>query len=116
MAVTGGQLKFARMLLKHNAEVNARSDSDSTPLHHAASGGHLELARLLLKHNAEINAETNVGSPNGSTPLQQAASEGHLELVRMLLGHNANSQCKDGWTSAAPCGDVGTPRVSLNAT
>ena len=48
--------EFVWLLLEHGADVTARDDTDSTPLHLATSMGSPEIVRLLIKHGANVNA------------------------------------------------------------
>jgi ankyrin repeat protein len=83
-----------QLLIQHGADVTARDDTHSTPLHLASSMGNAETVGLLIRHGADINVQ-NV---NQSTPLHLAASS-HLALentiVRLLLRHGANVDAKD---------------------
>jgi ankyrin repeat protein len=58
------------VLLEHGADVTARNDTHSTPLHLAASMGSHEVMRLLIKHGANINALDG----NLKTPLHLASA------------------------------------------
>ena len=40
----------AKLLIKHGAEIDARSDTGWMPLHWAAFGNCLEVAQLLIEH------------------------------------------------------------------
>jgi ankyrin repeat protein len=44
------------MLLEHGADVTARDDTHSTPLHLASSMVSPEIVQLLVKHGADVNA------------------------------------------------------------
>ena len=81
-------------LLRNGADVTARDDTYSTPLHLASAKSCAETVDLLILHGADINAQ-NVRQ---STPLHLAASsrlspEG--TVVRILLGHGANTDVED---------------------
>ncbi|KAH9011726.1 ankyrin repeat-containing domain protein [Lactarius deliciosus] len=84
-----------RLLLWHGADVMARDDTQSTPLHLASSKWSVETIELLIKDYADVNAQNG----NLSTPLHLAASS-HLavegNVVRCLLKHGANIDAKDG--------------------
>ncbi len=46
-----------KLLIKHGADVNARTSfADGTPLHKAVEGGHVDVAKLLIEHGATIDA------------------------------------------------------------
>ena len=66
LACNGSDRLFERhiivdMLLKRQAEVNARDDGGRTPLHHAAGTGVVEQAKLLVAARADLNAVDNAG-------------------------------------------------------
>lgn len=42
------------LLIKHEANLNAKGMDDDTPLHDAAVNGHHEVARLLLEAGANV--------------------------------------------------------------
>jgi len=44
----GGHVEFARVLVDHGVDVNARDYFKSTPLHRALKDGHVEFARMLI--------------------------------------------------------------------
>ncbi|RHZ62320.1 ankyrin repeat protein [Aspergillus thermomutatus] len=69
------------LLLKHGADIEARSDGGWTPLHNACDKGSVVIVRLLLQAGAKINAQLL----NGVTPLHLAAQAGHREVVECLL-------------------------------
>jgi ankyrin repeat protein len=96
----------ARLLREHGAELNARTDRGSTPLHVAANYGRVEIVRMLLEHGANVGAEDD----EGRTPLHVAAGygllnadydtinvgDGRVEVVRVLLDHGADVGAMDG--------------------
>ena len=44
------------VLLEHGADVTARDNTRSTPLHRALSLGSPEIVQLLIEHGANVNA------------------------------------------------------------
>jgi Ankyrin repeats (many copies)/Ankyrin repeat len=64
-----GCTEFARILLQHGADANARDYNNNTPLHQASQGGHLEIVQLLLSHGADTTACDNYNQ----TPLHRAS-------------------------------------------
>ncbi|KAH0579586.1 hypothetical protein H2248_002437 [Termitomyces sp. 'cryptogamus'] len=91
IAVWHGWLNIVKLLLKYNADVDARNHWGETPLHLAASLGHLDIVGLLLKHNADVNARDQWGE----TPLHQTACVGHLDVVQFLFNHNADVHARN---------------------
>ena len=71
---------LARLLLERGADVNARDNDRSTPLHAAARYGRVDVVRVLLEHGANVGAEDKYGR----TALQVASSN---EVVKLLLEH-----------------------------
>ena len=83
-------------LIRHGADVTARDDTHSTPLHLVSSKGKESafVMDLLIRHGADVNAPNQ----DGSTPLHMAAlSRLALEgtIVRLLLRHGANTDAMD---------------------
>ena len=113
-----GTLETMKRLIEAGAEVDARNDRNSTPLHWAVSD--IEKMRLLLARGAEIDAKTerertplslaaslrfdiaplkllldkganpNIASINGQTPLMSAAGAGNVEAMELLLAKKAD--------------------------
>lgn len=91
-------LRTMQLLLDHGADVNARANDGSTPLHHSSfrgigrgsygDMGILEGTRLLLEHGANIDAEDN----EGRTPLDVALAFGRHKMAKFLLEHDARGQ------------------------
>jgi ankyrin repeat protein len=83
-----------QVLIREGADVTARDDSNSAPLHLASSKWSAEAVNLLIQNGADVNVQNG----NQSTPLHLAASS-HLALegtiVRLLLRHGANVNAKD---------------------
>ncbi|KAH9055873.1 ankyrin repeat-containing domain protein [Lactarius deliciosus] len=94
-AASRGHLEIARILLEHNAEVDARTFDGDTPLI-LASTNRNDALQILLDHNADVHVRDN----NGDTALHFAAWYGRLEASRILLERNAevNPQNNDGST------------------
>jgi ankyrin repeat protein len=86
--------KVALLLLKHGADVNARTDKDkghSTPLHQAARYGRIEVAHVLLQHGANVGTKDG----DGGTALHRAVQFGNVNVVRVLLEHGADVGMED---------------------
>lgn len=84
---TGNISVVNEMLKTRSAKslVNARDDSDVTPLHEAALKGHKAIVEVLLARGADVNSKTS----DGFTPLLDAALNGHTSVVEVLLEKGA---------------------------
>jgi hypothetical protein len=76
MAFTG-EIRKARLLLDHGADINALDEEyQSTPLGYAAHWGKREMVALLLEQGADVNKS---GGP-WATPLAWARKKGYAEI------------------------------------
>ncbi|CAH9087000.1 unnamed protein product [Cuscuta europaea] len=82
-----------KLLLEHNADPNAETDDDITPLLAAVAAGSLQCLELLLKAGAKVNI-----TAGGATPLHIAADNGSPEIIKTLLqgGADPNAVDEDG--------------------
>ena len=114
-------VRIAELLLKHGAEVDARSKAHRTPLHLASSAGKLEMVRLLLDHGATVNAEDD----RGEKPLHKVSygiyrsEEDGIRVAQLLLerGADVNTRCNDHKTPlhlASYFGNVEIVRLLLD--
>jgi ankyrin repeat protein len=69
----------------HGADINARFNDNSTPLHIVAANGSAEDVRVLLKHGANVDAEDK----KGRTSFQIASVKGYNDIVKLLSDHDA---------------------------
>ena len=89
VAARKGELNLARLLLKHGALVNKKTQRGWTPLEYAARGNHYAMVALLLSHNADINARDGAGL----TAWQRATS---ANVRALLIEHGAVSGRRTG--------------------
>jgi ankyrin repeat protein len=78
-----------KALLKHGADVNAKSKDGRTPLMNVSND---TIASMLIKAGADVNAQ----SIYGETPLIEACSQGNPGVVAVLLeaGADVNARLK----------------------
>ncbi len=91
LAAANGNLEAARILLERNAEVNARNDNGSTPLHRASKNlwrGYPDVVRLLLDHGADAHVRDH----SGSTPSEVATGWRRDEIVELLSKHTMTAK------------------------
>lgn len=93
LAAANGYTEMADLLLANKADVNARDNSQSTPLHQAAAapGEHADLLQLLISHKSDVNA----ADTNGLTPLHYAALADNGKAVKLLLTNGAHPDVRE---------------------
>ncbi|MGB2837507.1 MAG: ankyrin repeat domain-containing protein [Candidatus Sulfotelmatobacter sp.] len=100
LAAASGYKEMAELLLANKADVNARDNSQSTPLHQAvaAGGEHTDLLELLIIYKADVNA----ADTNGLTPLHYATLADNGKAVKLLLTHGAHPDVKENVDGNTP--------------
>ncbi len=97
-AVSQGSADLAKILIKHNADLEAVSEQQGArAMHLAAAFGEVPMLQLLLDGGADIDSRDD----HKRTPLLQAAVFGHAEAVELLLESGADIELKDSryrWT------------------
>ncbi|XP_055944745.1 serine/threonine-protein phosphatase 6 regulatory ankyrin repeat subunit B-like [Argiope bruennichi] len=108
-----GYEEFVDLLLKYNADPNARSESGFTPLHFAAACSHPRIVRALLRSGAMFDAENN----SKKTPVNYAADIDiieHLDLLKVMFSKIQNKEnfVSDHLTDAV---DLDTAKTLMRA-
>lgn len=85
-AARNGHSKIADLLIKLNADIEARDETGWTPLYWAAHFARNEVVKVLILGRADINAINN----SLNTPLYPAVIGGHIKTVETLLNMGAN--------------------------
>ncbi len=93
LAAANGYKEMAELLLASKADVNAKDNSESTPLHQAVAAGrqHAELLEVLIARKADVNA----ADTNGLTPLHYATLADNGKAAKLLLTHGAHPDVRD---------------------
>ncbi len=89
--------QIAELLIKHKADINARTNSKNTPLSLAVSNNKLKTLKVLLHYKANVDVQDN----SGWTPLMTAVNNGNEKLVKILLesGANPNLYSTNEWNA-----------------
>ena len=85
-----GQMEVVKLLLKHKADINAKSGK-GTVLMGACFKGNVELATLLVKYKADVNSVNDLET----TPLMYAILSQKIELIKLLLENGALKDVKE---------------------
>jgi ankyrin repeat protein len=95
VSAESGDLATARVLLDHEALIDARDGNKQTALHLAAANGHNLVAGVLLDRGADKEAKDN----DEQTALHLAAANGNNSMIGLLIDRGADRKAKDtlGW-------------------
>jgi ankyrin repeat protein len=80
IAATKGYIEIAELLIARGADVNARTNTNKTPLFFASREGHSRMVSLLLSRGADPLITT----AEGFTPISIAGEKGHAQIVELL--------------------------------
>src|SRR5690242_17013887 len=103
-AVQHGDRIAAARLLDNGAEVGARADDGTTPLHWATRADNFDTVKLLL----DAGADASAADIYGVTPLYLAAENGSASIIAALLDAGADPN------TAAPTGLTALMTAALN--
>lgn len=88
-AAVSGKLSVIRCLVNHGADINAVSDTGSTPVRSACFMTHLEIVQYLVESGADIRK----ANYNGGTCLINSVQS--VQLCKFLLKHGADVNARD---------------------
>jgi cell division protein FtsB len=94
--------RLLRELLSSGVRMNARDNSGTPPLAHAAWGGDDEVLSILIQHGADLDAE----NLDGATPLHYAVFNKQPKAAALLIAAGADASVAEG-----DAGAVGTPEL-----
>jgi ankyrin repeat protein len=82
IAAKNGNVKIAKLVLEHGADVNSSNNWMGPAINYAVRSGHVELAKMLIH---EYKADLRIPCCDGTNLLQLAALSGRRNLVSLLL-------------------------------
>lgn len=98
LAISLGDTRMVKSLLRDNANINYTKDTGQTPLFLAIKDGHLDIVEILF-NNATIDVNKPGTKSYDTTPLLLAARYGRLDIFKFLLSKNAVLQDQAGNTA-----------------
>jgi ankyrin repeat protein len=84
-AAAAGDIQQIKSLISAGADVNAKDDKGSTPLHYAVILANKDVIELLIAGGADVNVKDD----QGHTALWWAKQQENAELTDLLLKHGA---------------------------
>ena len=112
-ACSGGSVNLVRtLILKHEADINARDEQKSTPLHLAVYCGKEEVVSLLIE---EFDCDiSRVKGVVGRSLLHIACYGDNVNLVRtLILNHKADINARDDENNT-PLENYGTSQTHID--
>jgi ankyrin repeat protein len=109
IAAMNGSVDLVKKLLKFNASVHVKDESDISVISHACRQGHLDVVKVLAE---EKDFDPTLRNWRG-TPATVAASEGHYHILRFLLPIMTIDAIKTEFVRAGGRGQDGTARLIL---
>ena len=79
------------MLISNGANIEAKDENGSTPLHYAVWFNQLKTVEMLIEKRANIHELTNFQN----TPLDLAVKKSLEDIVKLLISHGADTSMKD---------------------
>ena len=97
VATERGNIEIVKLLIEHDADVNAQDSNGWSPLYIACYNAYEHIVGALIEHGANARIECILGN----TPLHAASRNSNINIVQSLLhcGVDISSCNVDGWTS-----------------
>ncbi|WP_353283576.1 ankyrin repeat domain-containing protein [Wolbachia endosymbiont (group A) of Pogonocherus hispidulus] len=81
----GDDLNRVKALVSQGASLEAKDNSDNTPLHNACNNGHVKVVEYLVEEGASLKAKNK----DGEAPLHVAVQhDGTLEVIEFILSRD----------------------------
>jgi ankyrin repeat protein len=91
IASSRGSVPAIHWLIKHGAEINAKTYENVSPLMFAVANNHTDAVKALLTYNPDVNLMTLYSE----TPLLAAVKNGNLEIAEALIRDSAYIDVND---------------------
>ena len=95
-AASKGHVAALEVLLRAGADVHARNNGDSTPLHCAALSNQLDCAAVLLRHGADAQLQAELATPSPSPDPSPNASPDPNPNTNLNSNPNADPNLDPG--------------------
>lgn len=102
VAASQGNIEMAKLLIRHNADVNSTAGRRDFPvLMYAVTGGQDGMVRFLIDQGADVNAVADASNDlrykNGVTALMMATAKGNGRIAELLIDGGADVNAKGAW-------------------
>ncbi|KAG9234012.1 ankyrin repeat-containing domain protein [Amylocarpus encephaloides] len=92
LAAAAGHSEMCKLLVDHEADLDATDDGGATAMELAAQNGYEWIVKMLLDHGANVNGST--ATSKGA--LQAAIESRNMPLIRVLLDAGADVNARQG--------------------
>ncbi|SOV24965.1 ankyrin, putative [Plasmodium sp. DRC-Itaito] len=92
LSASKGDIESVKFLIENNADINALSSDNETPLWCASLSNHFDICKYFIEKGALLNLNVD---KRYDSPLHAASMMGNYEIVKLLIEHGADITCLD---------------------
>ncbi|ETW53872.1 hypothetical protein PFUGPA_03745 [Plasmodium falciparum Palo Alto/Uganda] len=92
LSASKGDIESVKFLIENNADINALSSDNETPLWCASLSNHFDVCKYFIEKGALLNLNVE---KRYDSPLHAASMMGNYEIVKLLIEHGADITCLD---------------------